>query len=115
MLLKVQEQVVIDEYKIIDRDELKQCFLFSQMTVIDEDIDCKKYHKLVFVEFLEMLCRVGIKACANFTEGSSIERKLYELIKILYQRRYEAGIDDDKSCPVHDIKVYINNEEDDNM
>ena len=85
------------------------------MTVIDEDVNSKKYHKLVFVEFLEMLCRVGIKVCPNYTDESSIERKVYELIKLLYQRRYETGIDDPESCPIHDFKVVINNEDDDQM
>ena len=113
LLQKVQEQVAEDEFRLIDKDALKQCFLFSQMTVIDEDINSKKYLKLVFVEFLEMLCRVGIKACPNFTEESTIERKVHELIKILYQRRYETGIDDAKSCPIHDFRVVLNNEDDD--
>lgn len=63
------------------------------MTVIDEDSNTQKYSKLVFIEFLEMLCRVAIKVCPNDTEGMSIERNIYELIKILYLRRYDTGVD----------------------
>ena len=40
--------------------KLSQIFRMSQMTVFRDKRDSWKYEDLVFVEFLEMLCRVAL-------------------------------------------------------
>ena len=47
---------------MIGKRELNKCFLFSQMTIINEVMNYEKYYHLRYVEFLEMLCRISLKA-----------------------------------------------------
>ena len=65
----------------IDRDKLKECFLFSMMTVINEQASLRKYNYLVFVEFLDMFCRV---AHANSQYQDTIDYKVYSLLDIVF-------------------------------
>jgi len=83
------------------------------MTVIDEDMNLQKYKRLLFIEFLEMLSRVAIEACPNDTDGGTDERKVYELIRILYCRRYESGVDTRDTCPLHAYDVNLGEDLDD--
>ena len=101
------------ELVIIGSEQLKQCFYFSQMTVIDEDMNLQKYKRLLFIEFLEMLSRVAIEGCPNDTDGGTDERKVYELIRILYYRRYESGVDTRDTCPLHAYDVNLGEDLDD--
>ena len=39
---------------------IEKCFLFSMMTIKNENKDGKKYEHLYFVEFLEFLCRMAL-------------------------------------------------------
>ena len=57
------------------------------MTVIDEANKSKKYEHLLFVEFLDMLCRMAIVA---ITMSDLIEYKVHLLLEILYGKYYEA-------------------------
>ena len=43
----------------ISLDKIEECFVFSMMTVLNEQASLKKYEYIVFVEFLDMLCRVA--------------------------------------------------------
>ena len=45
--------------KHLDQATILKCFIFSQMTVLDEHKGLKKYGYLEFVEFLDMLCRLA--------------------------------------------------------
>ena len=58
------------------------------MTVIDEFKSMNKYSYLVFVEFLEMLCRIAL---IHYQEGN-IEYKVYRLLLALWNSRYGQGI-----------------------
>lgn len=48
---------------IISRTLLKWCFVFSKMTVLDDqkEEESSRYHYIKFVEFVEMVCRVAIR------------------------------------------------------
>ena len=46
--------------ELIDQASLKKIFHYSQMVVIDEDRQFKKYKILFYVEFLEFICRVAL-------------------------------------------------------
>lgn len=39
--------------------DIEKAFVFCQMTVLNEQDSLKKYHYLVFVEFLDMFCRIA--------------------------------------------------------
>ena len=38
----------------------RKCFIMSKMTTVDEWTKIDQYNKMVFVEFLEMLCRMAL-------------------------------------------------------
>ena len=40
--------------------DIEESFLFAMMTVLNEHRNMNKYFSLLFVEFLEMLCRIAI-------------------------------------------------------
>lgn len=44
----------------ISLKKIDEAFHFSMMTVLNEHRNMKKYQYIVFVEFLEMLCRIAI-------------------------------------------------------
>lgn len=111
--LELERSIPEAELLIMDSEQLKSCFYFSQMTVIDEDMNLQKYKRLLFIEFLEMLARVAIEACPNDTDGGTDERKAYELIRILYYRRYESGVDTQDTCPLHAYDVHLGSDLDD--
>lgn len=64
--------------KLISGHELRRIFLFSQMTVIDENMNYDKYYNLAFIEYLEMLCRAALKC--NLSTCSSPKRKVEALL-----------------------------------
>jgi hypothetical protein len=64
--------------------ELMQgCFLFSQMTIVDDAKHEKKYHHLHYVEFLDFLCRVAL-AFVHLQEP--IEHRVMVLMEHLYDQ-----------------------------
>ena len=58
------------------------------MTIIDENKNMNKYNYLLFVEFLEMLCRLAL---ILFKEHDTVENKVFYLLKIIYDHQYEKG------------------------
>ena len=59
--------------------------MFSMMTVLNEHKNMKKYQYIVFVEFLEMICRIAI-ICITIQE--TIDFKVNMLLKMIYEDRY---------------------------
>ena len=55
------------------------------MTVIDEDENMVKYEHILFVEFLDMLCRIAI---IGITMRDLLEYKVYLLLEIIYKKAY---------------------------
>ena len=56
------------------------------MTVLWEQESMVKYKWLHFVEFLEMLCRIGI---VGITMLDTLDYKVYLLLEILYEKLYK--------------------------
>ena len=57
------------------------------MTVIDETIPSKikKYEYLVYVEFLEMICRIAL---VGITIQDLVEYKVHMLLELIYNKQY---------------------------
>ena len=68
---------------------IEESFVFSMMTVLYENKSMKKYDFLKFIEFLEMLCRIALQ-CVPIVD--TIEVKVYELLELIYYRRYDDEI-----------------------
>ena len=85
--------------KIISRQELERCFLFSQMTIINEVLNYEKYDYLRFIEFLEMICRVALKLEPTETAYAP---KVYEILRLLLAKMASLNID-----PFNDMQVEI--------
>ena len=66
------------------------------MTVLDEVKNMNKYHNIVFVEFLDMLCRVSI-VCITLVD--SIDYKCELLLKLIYDKYYKMGVFDSNDTP----------------
>lgn len=64
------------------------------MTVLDEPQNRRKYEYLVYVEFLEMLCRICIKGLdpEYFTE--SIAWKVQYIVEQIYRIYVDRGLFD---------------------
>ena len=58
------------------------------MTVLNEQASLRKYEYLVFVEFLDMFCRVA-HAISQYQD--TIEFKVYALMEIIWQHKYDTG------------------------
>ena len=67
----------------IDPNTIRECFLFSQMTVQDESRQSDKYHYLHFGEFLEFLCHFALEfvKCQE-----TIEQRVYYVMEAVYRR-----------------------------
>ena len=77
------------EYDYILTDSsLEECFLYSMMTVTDELNKMKKYTYLVYVEFLEFLCRVAI---VGLDFEDMVEYKVHTLLELVYEKLYASG------------------------
>ena len=58
--------------------KIKNHFIYSQMTVINESTNQKKYKFMIYVEWLEFLCRIAI---FSTTFGAApIEEKVFNLL-----------------------------------
>ena len=54
------------------------------MTVNDENEDMDKYEYLVFVEFLEMLCRLALELIViKEPDNNSVEFKVLKLLQLM--------------------------------
>ena len=71
---------------ILTPEMVEECFLWSMMTVTDETNKIKKYEYLLFVEFLEFLCRVAI---VGLDYDDQVEYKVHLLMQLLYDKMYE--------------------------
>lgn len=82
--------------KIID-----DCFIFSMMTVLNEDDHMNKYQHLNFVEFQEMLCRIAI---VSNKAALVIADKVYRWLEILYNQRYEQDVWTAEDVPLYAVQ-----------
>ena len=72
-------------------EHIKECFVFSLMTVPEESRSHKKYLWLKYVEFLEMLCRVAINhvkppAARGRPPPRAVAEQVYRLLEILFEQ-----------------------------
>ena len=58
--------------ELVGLDVLKSCFIYSMMTVKDENdkVEKGRYHYMCYVEFLEFLCRVALNYVPKAAESS---------------------------------------------
>ena len=70
------------EFEISSR-ELEEAFSFSMMTVLNEVDKMAKYGYLVFVEFLEMICRIAIK---GIKLQDLIEYRVHLMLVIIWEK-----------------------------
>lgn len=61
--------------------KLKNMFAYSQMTVINESLHQKKYKFLIYVEWLELICRIAIFTTAG---NEPPEKKVFNLLKLMF-------------------------------
>ena len=65
--------------------QIQDQFVLSLMTVIDET-KINKYVHLVFVEFLELICRVAL---VGLDVEDLIEYKVHMMLEIIYKKQYD--------------------------
>ena len=73
-------------------NNLKQLFVYCQMTNLHDLKECRAYFYLKFVEFLDLLCRVSLqhhhdKAAAGAEVPHDLEDKVFKVLELLWQRR----------------------------
>ena len=83
---RMLEKLEHPDYKI-DRKGIEQCFQFSQMTVLNEITNIKRYQQINFVEFLDMLCRVAI---VGLDIEDTLDYKTHILLQLIYKKYYES-------------------------
>lgn len=71
---------------MVSKQDLNKCFLFSQMTIINEMMSYENYYQLRFVEFLEMFCRAALKASGLRMKGHRPISKVRALLEIILGR-----------------------------
>ena len=83
------------------------------MTVLNETKYQKKHNHLLYIEFLEMLCRVAFHINS---EPIDISQKVYVLLEKLFARRYNLGLNTPKDLELIPIakKVEDSDENEDN-
>mmetsp|Transcript_28843 Transcript_28843/g.43554 ORF Transcript_28843/g.43554 Transcript_28843/m.43554 type:complete len:123 (+) Transcript_28843:1829-2197(+) len=84
-------------YGGLNSKKVEESFIFSMMTVLNENRSMKKYEYLKFIEFLEMLCRISLQ-CVPIVD--TIEVKVYNLLELIYYRRYDDGIWNEQDYPL---------------
>ena len=78
-------------------EKLDECFIMSMMNVMDEQNKMNKYEHLLFVEFLEMLCRVALVA---LNIDDLIEYKVLYLMDNIYSEMYKRKKMSEKDYPL---------------
>ena len=73
MLAKLFDSLI----KTIDSAKIKECFVYSLMTIQNEHCNRLKYLSLLAIEFQEFICRVAIVA-VNLVD--TVEIKVYNLL-----------------------------------
>lgn len=94
----------------VTAEEMKKCFVYSKMTVKVEYKHRKQYDQLVYVEFLEYLCRIALFAFGAYEPGlfskeKAIDRsdddlpiqlKVYEVLRLVFA--HQAALDAEKEA-----------------
>ena len=70
---------------------IQECFVFSQMTVLNEHVTLKRYEYLEFVEWLDFICRIGIHYHEHLGQ-ELVSIKVQTLLEIIYDKRYRSGV-----------------------
>ena len=83
-------------------DKLEQCFVFSMMTVLNEQETLKKYETLLFVEFLDMFCRVA--HCISEYQDT-IDYKTYSMMEIIFEQKYDEGVWTEETHELFEINL----------
>lgn len=89
------------------RGQIEECFNYSMMTVHSEPQNSRKYDYLVYIEWLEMVCRmclVGFDHDADFA-GRPIAEKVQKFLKAIWQWLYDKGYWDPFDRELHYITL----------
>ena len=70
------------------------------MTVISERDNMHKYRWLKFVEFLDMICRIGI---VGITMTDTLDYKVYMLLELIYEKMYRLQFMDRDLTPLFEV------------
>ena len=73
-------------------NNLKQLFVYCQMTNLHDLKDCRAYFYLKFIELLDLLCRVSLqhlndKAASGAEVPHDLEDKVFKVLELLWHRR----------------------------
>ena len=88
----------------ISRLELEKCFVFCQQTVLNEQESLRKYNYLLFVEFLDMFCRVAQEI---YKYQDTFEYKVYHLLDIVFNHYFDEGLWSEETHMLFDINFDI--------
>ena len=91
-----------DDNYTYDETVIENSFIFCMMTILDETKDKEKYLHLVFIEFLDFLCRVAI---SSITLKDTIEDKAYMLIKILWKYHVDKNFISSYTYPLTYFRI----------
>ena len=80
--------------------QIEECFILSQMTVVDEVENMEKYEYVYFVEWLEFICRIAI---VGITMQDALEYKVQLLLEILFDISYKKGIMEKAYYPLREV------------
>jgi hypothetical protein len=79
-------------YKI-EQHDIDRNFVYSMMTVQNEEANGKKYHLLLLVEWQELLCRLALEGYKGHNlENESIAIKVQYLLQGIWAYFYKHGI-----------------------
>ena len=70
------------------------------MTVMSEHISLKRYDYIVFIEWLDMICRAAIY---HYGGQETITVKVEILLQIIYNKRYSSGVWNAEDNPLHPV------------
>ena len=77
---------------LLNIKKIDECFIASQMTILNEARDAKKYDYLTYVEFQEMLCRIAIVGLDPDEVPEPVAWKVQHVMEFIWDMYQERGI-----------------------
>lgn len=72
------------------------------MTVLNEQESLKKYEYLLFVEFLDMFCRVA-HAISEYQD--TIDYKTFSMMEMIFEHKYDEGVWTEETHELFEINL----------
>ena len=89
--------------------ELEANFVYSMMTIANEFENLKKYNYLIFVEFLDLFCRVAYET--HPYSNDPIEARVHSFLDLVFEMYYQQGKWSEETEVLQDINYDIDPEE----